>query len=209
MSNDWYYQVWVQCNYDKVVNVIQTYKDKWRAQNDADMRNAAIRHDTPTDLPPDRFYYVRPITEEQLNEEQKVKFLRHKKRDKEYFLAHYKGEFRPYATIIVEQMKHSIETCEYGVNIRLNEEGGRFEGCCLDYDKVTSITSTIVYSGCDRVSLEVAFLKMGNDNAAFVEIFESEDELIKWLSNSDTAAEAIEDKLLEIYCDRYRILGAF
>ena len=209
MDRDWYYQVWMHCNYDKVVNVIKTYKDEWMARNDANIRNAAERHDTVGDLPPSVFYYVRPVTEDQLNEGLRERFYRHRKRVKEYFLSHYKGAFRPYAAILAKSMKHSIETCEYGTSIRLNDKGGKLAGCRLDYDQVTAMTCSAVYSGISRVCLEVAFDRMGNIDSAFVKEFKDEDQLLDWLGSTDAATEAIEDKLLEIYCDRYRLLGAF
>ena len=55
----------------------------------------------------------------------------------------------------------------------------------------------------------MAFDRMGNIDSAFVKEFKDEDQLLDWLGSTDAATEAIEDKLLEIYCDRYRLLGAF
>lgn len=206
MGRDWYYQVWVHCDREKEVEVVSTWKTKWQAQKEADSRNAMVINDTRPDNPPRRFYFVRPILAEELKAEMEERYKRELKEDTEYFMSQYRGEFLPYARDMVKSMLRSIETCESSRHFILDEKGGWLYSYCAKYDYDCMITCSAIYSGADRVSLEVAFERMNNKDALLVKVFKDEDEFIMWLIDAERAAKACEEKLIEICCDRHRSL---
>lgn len=203
-ERNWYYQVWVHCDHEEEVHVVETYKTEWQAQEDADKRNALVKHDTVPDNPPRIFFFVRPILAEELIAEKEEAYKRQLKEDTEFFISQYRGEFLPYAKKMVEDILRRIETCDPCEHCILINEGGSLLGYNEEYDFDCRITCSALYSGIDRVSLEVALVRMGNKDAEIVKVFQEEEELLEWLRDSKVAAKACEKKLIEICCDRFR-----
>ena len=81
-TKNWCYQVWLHCSNEKTVTLVESCKEEWLAQRIVDFRNAAVRHDTPPGEPQHRFYFVHPVTEEQILEDMKEKFRRHRNKNK-------------------------------------------------------------------------------------------------------------------------------
>lgn len=206
-AGDWYYQVWVHCEQETRVYLIETYKTEWQARKSADMRNAAVRHDTPPDLPARNFYFVRAVTEEQLLETAAEKFRHHHSEDMRQYLKQYDGAMKPYAKEMVDEMRFSILTCKGEVYWRLYEHGGRLEGYRRDVDGLGTITCSTLYTGRDIVRLEVAVVRGEKEDVSIVDSFRSESDLLAWLNNSLRAAAACEVRLIGMLCDRYRGLS--
>ena len=68
-----------------------------------------------------------------------------------------------------------------------------------------SIECTAIFSGIERVLLEVSFRygTAGNECATFVGEFEDKEELKDWLADTEKAAKICEEKLIEIRCDSF------
>lgn len=216
-AEDWYYQVWVHRGVETQVRVVGTYKAEWRAMQIAEAYNTAEEHHLQSesraaasdnrrpasDCVPQSFYFVRPIFEEDLSEDVQEMFRSHLQEDKELFMAHYRGELRPYAQRMVASVLRSIETMESARSFILDNEGGWHEGYDEDYDGVHHIVCYAIYSGVERIRLEVAFARGADWNSALVGIFRDEKDLIDWLCSSGLAVKACEEKLIEIFCDRH------
>ena len=81
-AKNWRYQVWVHYANEKTVTLFDSCKEERLALKLAAMMNAAVRHDTPPDMPQQRYYFVHPVTEEQIIEDMIERFRRRKNKNK-------------------------------------------------------------------------------------------------------------------------------
>lgn len=200
-DKDWYYQVWVHCGHERGVSAVETYKTEWQARKSADMQNAAVEHDERPDRPPSRFYFVQPITAEDLREEVRNRLRNYDKENLERFMKTYKGEWLPYAQRMVESMIRSIEELDSGRSFRLHNNGGWHVGYEENYGSGYRIWFIAIYSGIGLVRLEVSFIRGKDRNSSFVKMFKDEKDLLEWLRCSDEAVKICETKLIDIRCD--------
>lgn len=197
-EKDWYYQVWEHCGNEKRVSVFDTFQTEWQARKCAEGMNSLVESDTAPDCMPHRFFFVRPIAAEDVLAKWREEILRRSKEGREFFMSQYRGEFLPYARRMVEAMLRSIKAMDSAKAFVLHEEGGWHVGYDEEYDGPTHIVCAAIYSGLKRISLEVAFVRGRDKSARMVAGFEDEDELMAWLSCTEVAAKACEERLIDI-----------
>lgn len=201
---NWFYQVWLHRSHDNNVSAVDTYKTEWQARKSADARNAAAQHDNRPDRPLKDFFFVRPIAKEDLpyGGSQYDSYLDDDKRE---FMKHYSGELFPFAHNMVVSMLQSLNEMDTATSVKLDDHGGWHVGYKESYSFMCYIVCTAIFSGIERVLLEVSFRygDAGNECATFVGEFEDEEELKDWLADTEKAAKICEEKLIEIRCDSF------
>lgn len=201
---NWYYQVWLHRGHDNVVTAVDTYKTEWQAMKSADAQNAATRHDNRPDLPLKKFFFVRPIAKEDLPYGGS-KYDSYLSNDKREFMKHYGGELFPFAQNMVVSMLKSLNEMDTATSVKLDDHGGWHVGYEESYSFMCYIVCTAIFSGIERVLLEVSlrYGAAGNECATFVGEFEDKEELKDWLADTEKAAKICEEKLIEIRCDSF------
>lgn len=199
---NWYYQVWLHRGHGNTVSALDIYKTEGQATDSANSRNAMARHDNRPDLPMKDFYFVRPIAKEDLPYGGS-KYDSYLDDDKREFMKHYGGELFPFAHNMVVSMLQNLNEMDTATSVRLDDHGGWHVGYKESYSFMCYIECTAIYSGVERIILEVAFNCGKYRCASFVGAFEDEKELRNWLAQSHDAAKMCEEKLIEIRCDRF------
>lgn len=199
---NWYYQIWLHRGHGNTVSALDIYKTEGQATDSANSRNAMARHDNRPDLPMKDFFFVRPIAKEDLPYGGS-KYDSYLDDDKREFMKDYRGELLPYAQDMVASMLRSLNELDSASHFRLYENGGWHVGYKQQYRPFRYIECTAIYSGVERIILEVAFNCGKYRCASFVGAFEDEKELRNWLAQSHDAAKMCEEKLIEIRCDRF------
>lgn len=183
------------------MRLVGTYEERYRAEKDAGMRNAAERHDTCPDRPPRLYYYVRPVTEKQLLIVEKEKFRRsHGKYRKQLAQKHGKV-LKPLAKEMVAAILFCIETCEEEHRARLRHRGGWLDGYKGHADGIGDIICSLFYPGVGEIALVVTIEHDGERNSQEVETFGSEQMLKSWLLNTKGSASACENRIVNIIYD--------
>lgn len=204
-AGDWYYQVWVHYGQESRVQVVETYKEQYRARKEADVLNAIEKRDSLSDRPPRRFFFVQPVTEEQLREAAAERFRRHLSEDRKRFMQQYHGELQTLTKEIAASMLYAIDSCEMEKRVMLHNNGGWLEGFRRQVSGMGTITCSVLYSSVGRVSIEVAIIRGKQTDATMVELFSNERLLKSWLLNGVAVSAACENRLIDLLCDRYRI----
>ena len=183
------------------MTLLDTYKEKWRAQKDADMRNAAEEHDTQWGLPPRRYFYVKPVTEEQLMEEKKEKHKRHSEEWRS-LERRFHEKLQPVCREIATAVVFAIETCEEQHLDRLRKDGGYIDCYKGTVDEAGSIACSLLFSGNDII-LELTLRNNEEIDSIAVEKFSVVWLLRSWLLGIQGAAAACENRLIEMLYDRW------
>lgn len=204
-AGDWYYQVWEQIGLRGRVHEVATYKVEYDAQEAADRLNAKARYYCHEGQAPSSFCFVQPVLEEHLRETIAERFRQHLHEDRERALLVYKGAFRNLAKEMMAYMLHAIEHCPSETYWRLYDHGGWLKGYSAKIKPYGDINCYALYSGIDPVYLQIEIERGKRACSITVDQFETEDALMAWLRNKPVAEASCEDRLIDLFYDRYHI----
>lgn len=208
MSDDWRYQVWIHNLLEKRVILWGTYDTRKRAEDEALSMNLIQQHDTPDRATIDEMYIVRPIAVRDLLRPRGNAYKRLVQESVESYMRRYNGEMRPYSEHIVQGILATVNSCAIHKAYLMEEEGGLLSWGGEDFDGVIRTTGFILYHGNNRISFEVAFTCGAKYVSRIVKVFKCTNDVVTWLSDSDTSVQLSEEKLIEMLCDQYHGLSS-
>ena len=206
-AGDWYYQVWAHSGLEERAAVLATHKMEFDAYEQADLLNSKARYYARRGLPPMRLYFVQPVLEEHLREATAEHFRRCLNEDRLQFLKSYDGHLLKVAKEILACVNHAIDNCHGVTSFKLHDNGGWLEGWSGIIKNRGRLKCYVLYTGTDSVVLKLGGVNEKKRAELTVETFSSEEALKAWLCDAPVAVAAIEDKLIDLFCDRYRFLA--
>lgn len=175
-----------------------TYKSEGDAWNCAKMFNAAAEHDKRCDKPVRYFYFVQPVSKEQLREAVAEKYRRRHSEDRKRFVVEYGPKVRPYTREMASAMLYSIMACEGEKDGWHNTQGARLDAYGKYVKGIGYLTCSGLYYGYWNYCLEVAVIRDDEIDASVVETFSDTRILKSWLLDAVGAAAAFENRLMDI-----------
>ena len=206
-AGDWYYQVWEHTGQEERAAVLSTHKMECDADKQADMLNSKASNCARHGLPPMRFYFVQPVLEEHLREATAAHFRRCLSEDRERFMKHYDGYLLKVANEMLPYIINTIDNCHGADYYRLYYKGGWLEVYRGIINSGGMLKCYELFTGTDRVLLKLVGVNEEKVAELTVETFSSEEVLKAWLRNAPVAGAAIEDKMIDLFCDRYGFKG--
>ena len=193
------YQVWMHRGQESAVHLVDTCQNEQLALKVAGQHNAAERHDTRPDLPPRRYYYVKPVSEEQIREAEKEKYRLRRGEERRRLTRRHHEVLAPIAREMAAAMVFCLETTDKERLALLRNRGGWIEAYRGFAEGVGSITCSALYTGWGEMALEVT-IEDANESLE-VETFRTEYAMRSWLLNTRGSASAIENRLIDMVCD--------
>lgn len=203
-AGDWYFQVWCHNGLDDIVTEVETFKVEYDAQQRTNILNGLDRYYRHPGFPPPRVFFMQPVLEEHLRVSTAEFFSCCLSEDRELYLKTYDGRFLNSAKQILLSIIIGVKNLHGEEYWRLNDRGGQLSVYHSHVREGGDFKCYVVYTGVGSMLLRMAWENEPRNSMVTVGLFKSKAKLMDWAHDIPVAAHAIEDSLIDLFCDRFR-----